>query len=316
MRTNRDCLLGSLRQLAGGCLHPGGLSLTRRALEAAAFAPGARLLDLGCGGGASLGLLLSLGFAAVGLDRCPAEARAALAGACGAAAAPDAPDLSGLPGPAVVLADMAALPFADAVFDGILCECVLSLAADKAKVLGGCARLLRPGGRMILSDLTLADTGAARTAMSAAVATRATLTAAKTTATGPATATGAGAVEFSPDLCARGAVSVGEWRALLEAAGLTLVLLEDHSRALRELAAKLVWQGQSLVALSGLWHNAGIAAEAACRRAVPSEDKTAAVCSAPPSEDTPAPASGAAPRLGYFLLIAEKREKDHEGPRC
>ncbi|MDL2279689.1 class I SAM-dependent methyltransferase [Desulfovibrio sp. OttesenSCG-928-G11] len=316
MRTNRDSLSGAIRQLTGGCLHPGGLSLTRRALEAAAFAPGSRLLDLGCGGGASLGLLASLGFAAVGLDFCPSQARAALSGACGAAVfpgaagSPDAPGLCGLahspaasvapvasvnPGAAVVLADMAALPFADAVFDGILCECVLSLAGDKARVLAGCARLLRPGGRLLLCDLALAQRAAATSA---------------TGATGQAWPAESGT---APPFCAQGAVSAGQWLGLLKAAGLSPVLLEDHSRALKELAAGLVWQGQSLAALSGLWHNAGMA-DFAARRGAP--EGPAPVRRVPPSATEPASSCRAAPRLGYLLLIAEKREKDHEGSRC
>ena len=47
------------QRAAGETWRPGGLALTRRALELGArccgFAPGARLLDMGCGAGAAAG---------------------------------------------------------------------------------------------------------------------------------------------------------------------------------------------------------------------------------------------------------------------
>lgn len=123
------------RRVAGETLRPGGLALTERGLAACRFAPGDRVLDLGCGPGATLARLASSGLAAVGVDPSPrfaAEARAS--------------------GP-TVRARGQALPFADASLDGVFCECVLSASGDAAGCLAEIARVLAPGGRAVLADL-------------------------------------------------------------------------------------------------------------------------------------------------------------------
>ncbi len=182
------------RKIVGNALRPGGLELTARALDLCAFPPGARLLDAGCGPGATLELLCNAGFSAVGL-----ELRADFA----AEAARHGP---------VLRSDLTAtLPLADASFSGILCECVLSLFDDKAVILKEFTRLLRPGGRLILTDPLTAGPDAA-----------------------------------GPCGCAAGAVSPATMDALLRAAGLTLLHCEDHSRRLRELAAYMTWHSGSV----------------------------------------------------------------------
>jgi ubiquinone/menaquinone biosynthesis C-methylase UbiE len=52
--------------------------------------------------------------------------------------------------PAYVVADVAALPFADNSFDGITCGYVLEHVPDPLRGLGELARVLRAGGRMLL----------------------------------------------------------------------------------------------------------------------------------------------------------------------
>ncbi len=52
------------------------------------------------------------------------------------------------------LADAEALPFAAASFDAVLCECAFCTFPDKAVAAGEFARVLRPGGRVGISDLT------------------------------------------------------------------------------------------------------------------------------------------------------------------
>ena len=49
-------------------------------------------------------------------------------------------------------ADLEALPFQNDTFDGVLSECVLS-TTDRAVVLGELARVLRPGGLLLLTDV-------------------------------------------------------------------------------------------------------------------------------------------------------------------
>ena len=121
----------------------------------AGFTPaaGARVLDVGCGAG--LDLLRAAAAVgptglAVGVDFAPAMAARARAAVAAAGLAPRV---------AVVVADVAALPFADAAFDVVASNGALNLCVDKPAVLREIARVLRPGGELRLCDV-LVDPGA------------------------------------------------------------------------------------------------------------------------------------------------------------
>ncbi|MGD0826619.1 MAG: DVU_1556 family methyltransferase [Desulfobaccales bacterium] len=126
-------------ELADEPIRPGGLALTARAVALAAWRPGARVLDLGCGAGVALGYLRGhCGLCASGLDP-----SAALLGK-GRSRDADLP---------VILAVGEDLPFADASLDGILAECSLSVAADIDRVLRECFRVLKSEGLLLIQDV-------------------------------------------------------------------------------------------------------------------------------------------------------------------
>lgn len=238
-----------LRQVTGDALRPGGTDLTRRGIELCAFRAGARLLDLGCGAGASLSLLRELKFSPLGMDL----SLSLLKESCGYAP--------------VCRADMAFLPFRASCLDGILSECVLSLADDPRAVLDECHRTLVPGGRLLLSDLVQREH--------------------VPHSPGIAMGTG-GASPFSPIPCVRGALPVSELASLIQERGFIILHIEDHSRLLKELAAQIIWQFGSLAAFSELWQkNSGD---------TPQSESCAFT-----------PGGNPGKHLGYTLIIAEKR---------
>lgn len=232
-----------LRRLTGDALRVGGVELTRRGLALCAFAPGARVLDVGCGPGRTLELLREAGLCALGLDVSLLflqEIRKRFGDAF------------------CVRGDMDAPPLGLERLDGVVCECALSLAQDKAAVLDVLASALVPGGRLLLSDLVLAEPER----------------------------TGRGRPSGAELPCAAGAVTLETLLALLERVGFTVLHQEDHTRALRELAARIVWEFGSLDAFAELCPGARSGPGAGC--------------------------GASTKRLGYTLLIAEK-EGRHVG---
>ncbi|WP_377267143.1 class I SAM-dependent methyltransferase [Peterkaempfera sp. SMS 1(5)a] len=92
-------------------------------------------LDLGCGTGQNLPALRATGRAVIGLDFSADQLRLAR------------PRLG--PGDALVRADAAALPFADAVFPAVAVLWLSTDVDDFAAVLREAARVLRPGGTLV-----------------------------------------------------------------------------------------------------------------------------------------------------------------------
>ncbi|HKJ36673.1 MAG TPA: methyltransferase domain-containing protein [Solirubrobacterales bacterium] len=136
----------AVRWLLGGELHPGGEELTRRTLELARVAATDRLLDVASGAGTTAMLAArERACEVVGLD----YGAGAVAGARAEAEASGHGDRVRF-----VEGDAEALPFEDDSFDVVVCECALCTFPDKTTAVAEMRRVLRPGGRLALSDVT------------------------------------------------------------------------------------------------------------------------------------------------------------------
>lgn len=134
------------RYLLGDSYHPGGLKLTERLGHALEFSSATRVLDIASGSGASAIFLAErFGCAVVGIDYSRKNVEEANARAAKR-------DLQSLV--RFQEADAENLPFAEASFDAVICECALCLFPDKATAVREIARVLRIGGRLGLSDVT------------------------------------------------------------------------------------------------------------------------------------------------------------------
>ncbi|HHW08257.1 MAG TPA: class I SAM-dependent methyltransferase [Clostridia bacterium] len=130
---------GSLAQVTGATLRPGGLELTKRALSYCQFPVGARVLDIGCGTGETVRFLVeACGLEALGIDASPVMIQK------GQERYPDLPIEEGRGDD---------LPCADCSLHGVLMECTFGLIDDKDALLKEVFRVLRPGGKLIITDI-------------------------------------------------------------------------------------------------------------------------------------------------------------------
>ena len=111
----------------------------RRTIEALRVARGSCVLDLACGTGDLCADLGDAGHRAIGIDLSDGMLHAAHTTA------------------PLVRGDAQTLPFADAAFDGVVCGFALRNFVDLTAMLGECARVLRPGGRLSALDAAVPE---------------------------------------------------------------------------------------------------------------------------------------------------------------
>ena len=108
--------------------HPGGEAHTRRMLALADLQPGASVLDMGAGGGEAVRLLRAAAYDARGIDR-------------------------EIGGEGVEQGDFLHLPYPDESFDAVLSQCAFFVSGDVPGALREAKRLLKRGGKLLLSDV-------------------------------------------------------------------------------------------------------------------------------------------------------------------
>jgi len=135
-----------VRLLLGDSFHPGGLALTERLGHLLDLQPGQRVLDVAAGQGASaLFLAQRFGCQVVGVDYGAGAVQAATARAEAAGLSHRVRFTRG---------DAEQLRFPDNSFDALICECAFCTFPAKSAAAAEFARVLRPGKRLGLSDLT------------------------------------------------------------------------------------------------------------------------------------------------------------------
>jgi ubiquinone/menaquinone biosynthesis C-methylase UbiE len=195
-----------IRAVTGTTLRPGGFVLTDRAIAACNLSEGAKILDLGCGLGATVKYLIEkYHFKTFGAERSASFLTEAKA---------HHPNLP------IFQATAQALPCRNESLNAVICECVLSLTNPVQQTLKELYRVLMLKGWLIITDMYLRDIGIP-----------------------------CGKIEIQEDQtlsCLNGAVSQQETKRRIQEAGFEILLWEDHSRYLKELAAKLVFEEISL----------------------------------------------------------------------
>lgn len=213
----------TLRSINNGALRPLGISQTGEALEyvlASHLVPENGLaVDLGCGLGASLALLSEYGMRAIGLDRkeektCQNAFR--------------------------ICADLRQPPLKDCIADLIMLECVLSLLPDPLAGLIASARIVKRGGILLVSDVTVRGREDSERGEIQENQKR------------------EGCEEreereerkserrerMSRQSCLQGAQRASLWRTWIGMAGFRILYERDYPRAIAELAAKMIWYGR------------------------------------------------------------------------
>jgi SAM-dependent methyltransferase len=184
----------ALLRAAGDTIRPGQLTLTRQLIEACDLPRGASVLDIGCGIGATVDYL-SDEFHAFGVD---VSSKLLHLGR------------QRFPSRMLLRASGESLPVADQSLDAVLMECSLSVMLDTDCAIRECWRVLKPGGKLAISDLYVRN---------------------------PAGVENLRRLTFGS--CVRGALTKEDLLSRL--GGFDLMLWEDHTQALKAFTAQLIF---------------------------------------------------------------------------
>jgi arsenite methyltransferase len=189
--------------LASQGIRPGGLELTERALAYCGFSQNSTILDAGCGTGITLDRLIRVhGFSAMGIDASSVLLHQSR---------------NNNPAVPLVRASAESIPFPDGCADGVLAECSLSVMDDPASALDEFRRVLRIGGRLIVTDVYARNPGGV-----------------------------ARLADIPMQCCLRGAISKEKLSDRLSNHGFKIDLWEDHSDLLTKFAVSLVFSYGSM----------------------------------------------------------------------
>jgi SAM-dependent methyltransferase len=147
------------------------------------------------------------------------------------------------------------IPIGDGSVAAVFCECVLSLCSDPVDTLREVMRVLQVGGYLVMTDIYSRNTS------------------------DPAQEVG----KPSVGCCLQGAVGRTTMETRIAAAGFDLLLWEDHSALLKQLAGQLIWAYGSL---NAFW------------TIIAGPDAAGALTSG---------GKGRCRRPGYYLLVAQKK---------
>ncbi len=202
------CPLFKMESETGDCLHmnrPGGLELTATALDLCQLPTGSAILDIASGTGATLTFLRQHKFQPYGLDlsRQMLESHKSY------------DEIHRL-----VQADCLRLPFNNTSFTAVIMECALSLSRNLTDTLNQFQRVLKMGGKLIITDIYLREAGLS--------------------------------MEDKPlptSSCLAGAVSEPVIRDQVTSQGFNILHWQDHTPLLRQWIARLIFKLGSLDAV-------------------------------------------------------------------
>ena len=189
--------------ILGESYHPGGLDLTRRLARTIELRPGDRVLDVASGPGTTAFLLASeFGVEVDGVDLGDVTVAKANASAASEGIGEQVRFHVG---------DAERIPLPDASVDAVVCECAFCTFPDKKTAAAEMARVLKPGGRVGITDVALDPAG-----LNAELQTLAGWVA-----------------------CLADARPVAEYVELLAGAGLTVTHTESHDDALARMIEQI-----------------------------------------------------------------------------